>query len=54
MLAKRRYLEENLRQLIYKSHRIVFYVDKPKATVHVLHVRHGRRRAVGEPDTEEE
>lgn len=44
------YLDEELRQLLYKSHRIIFRVDKESATVSVLFVRHGKRRAVGEPD----
>jgi plasmid stabilization system protein ParE len=44
---EREYLEEELRQLVYKSYRVVFYVDKPKKTVYVLDVRHGKRRAVG-------
>ncbi|MBL8232069.1 MAG: type II toxin-antitoxin system RelE/ParE family toxin [Bryobacterales bacterium] len=47
---EREYLEEDLRQLVYKSHRVVFYVDKPKHTVYVLYVRHARRRAVGESE----
>lgn len=47
---EREYLEEDLRQLVCKSHRIVFYVDKRKNTVYVLYVRHGKRRAVGEPE----
>jgi len=47
---EREYLEEELRQLVYKSHRVVFYVDKANSTVYVLSVRHGRRRAVGEPE----
>jgi plasmid stabilization system protein ParE len=45
----RAYFEEDLRQLIYKSHRVVIYVDKSKQAVYVLHVRHGKRRAAGEP-----
>jgi len=47
---EREYLEEDLRQFVYKSHRVVFYVDKPKSSVHVLYVRHGKQRAVGEPE----
>lgn len=46
---EREYLEEALRQLVYKSHRVVFYVDKSKSTVYVLYVRHGKRRAIAEP-----
>jgi plasmid stabilization system protein ParE len=45
---EREYLEENLRQLAFKSHRIIFRIDKARKTVYVLHVRHGGRRAVGE------
>jgi len=47
---EREYLEEELRQLVYKSHRLVFSVDQAKNTVYVLYVRHGKRRAVGEPE----
>lgn len=47
---EREYLEEDLRQLVYKSHRVVFYVDKLQSTVYVLYVRHGKRRAVGETE----
>ena len=50
---EREYLDEDLRQLVYKSHRIVFYVDSAKNAVYVLHVRHGKRRAVGEPEQDE-
>jgi hypothetical protein len=47
------YLEEDLRQLVFKSHRIVFRrrfeIDKPQKTVWVLWVHHAKRRSVGEP-----
>lgn len=46
---EREYFEEDLRHFVYRSHRVVFYVDKPKNTVYVLNVRHGKRRAAGEP-----
>jgi plasmid stabilization system protein ParE len=46
---EREYLEEDLRQLVYKSCRIVLRVDKPRKTVWILNVRHAKRRAVGEP-----
>ena len=46
---ERLYLEEDLRHLIFKSHRIIFLVDKRRREVQVLDVRHGRRRAIGEP-----
>ena len=50
---ERDFLEEDLRQLIFKSHRVVFHVDKLAATVYVVHVRHAKRRAAGEiPDEE--
>ena len=42
------YLEEDLRQLVFKSHRIVFQIDKPQKTVWVLWVRHAKRRAIGD------
>ena len=45
---ERDYLEADLRQLIFKSHRVVFQVDKISNTVYILHVRHAKRRAVGD------
>jgi len=42
------YLEEELHQLVFKSHRIVFHIDRPQRAVYVLYVRHAKRRAVGE------
>ncbi len=48
------FLGEDLRQLIFKSHRVVFRVDKASSTVHVLHVRHAKRRAAGEPVQEDD
>ena len=50
---ERAYLKEDLRHLIFKSHRVVFYLDKASGTVYVLHVRHSRRLAVGEPPDED-
>jgi plasmid stabilization system protein ParE len=50
---ERDYLEEDLRQLIFKSHRVVFQVDTTSRTVYVLHVRHSSRYAVGELRKEE-
>jgi plasmid stabilization system protein ParE len=47
---EREYLGGDLRQLVYKSHRVVVSVDKPNSTVYVLSVRHGKRRAAGEPE----
>ena len=51
---EREYLEEGLRQLVFKSHRVIFRIDKARKTVYVLHVRHARRRAAGEIEEEEE
>ena len=45
---EREYLEEDLRQLIFKSHRIVFRIGEKQNMVQVLYVRHAKRRAVGE------
>lgn len=46
---ERVYLEEDLRQLVFMSHRAVFKVDKAIDTVYILHFRHAKQRAVGEP-----
>ncbi len=43
---ERESLEENLRQLVFKSHRIVFTVEKKEKRVYVLYVRHAKRRAL--------
>ena len=42
------YFEEELRQLIYKSHRIIFAIEEEKRTVRVVYFIHGRQRTVGE------
>lgn len=44
------HLGEELRNLRFKSHRIIFHVDEPRRTVRILYVRHGAQRAIGEPD----
>lgn len=46
---ERDYLEEDLRQFNFKSHRVVFQVNNISSTVYVLHVRHSSR-LVGEPE----
>lgn len=46
---ERKYFKEELRQLIYKSHRIVFYVEDARSIVHIVYFLHGKQRAVGEP-----
>ncbi len=45
---EREYLEEGLRQLLFKSHRVIFRIDEARKAVYVLHVRHASRRAIGE------
>ena len=50
---EREYLDEDLRQLVFKSHRIVFRVAKNEKRVYVLYVRHAGRRAAGEPAEDE-
>ena len=51
---EREFLEEDLRQLLFKSHRVVFWIDKQASAVHVLRVRHAKRRAIGEPADDDE
>ena len=46
------YFEEDLRQLVYKSHRIIYLIDENRRYVDVLYVRHAKRRAIGEPEDE--
>ena len=43
------FLGEELRQYIYKSHRIIFRVEEPARIVRILHIHHAKRRAIGEP-----
>ena len=43
---ERQYFEEEIRQLCFKAHRVVFSIDKPGKTVYVLFVRHAKRRPV--------
>ena len=45
-----KYLNADLRQYIFKSHRIIFIVDQPSMDVRILYIRHASMRAVGEPD----
>ena len=42
------FLDAELRQKVFKSHRIVYSLDKSAKIVWVHYVRHGARRAVGE------
>jgi plasmid stabilization system protein ParE len=50
---EREYLDNRLRQLVFKSHRIVFAVEKKEKRVYVVYVRHAGRRAVGDPAGDE-
>lgn len=43
------YSDVELRQLIYKSHRVIFTVIDRPPTVTVVYIRHSRMRTVGEP-----
>ena len=47
---EREFLEGDLRQLIFKSHRIVFRIDKTKSLVSVVYFRHTRQLAIGESE----
>jgi len=47
------YFVEELRQLVYKSHRIIFTIEDTTREVRVVYVRHAKRRAAGEPDDED-
>ena len=49
---ERKYADENFRQLIVGQYRIIFLVDGK--SVRVLHVRHGARRTIGEPEGQED
>ena len=43
-----------IRHLIYFSHRIIFRVEEAARIVRILHVRHAKRRAIGERVDDEE
>ena len=49
---EREFFGGNLRQLLYKSHRIVFEVDVTGKRVSVIYFHHAARRAIGEPPAE--
>ena len=42
------FVDADLRQLIFKSHRIIFKVASKEKQVYVLAARHRKRRAIGE------
>jgi len=43
------YFKVELRQLIFKSHRIVFHIDEKEKTVWILYVIHGKQHTIGAP-----
>lgn len=43
------FLDRHIRHYVYKSHRILFTVEEDAGVVRVLHIRHARRLALGEP-----
>lgn len=47
--AESGFLSVELRQLVFKSHRIVYSFDEMKRVVTIHEVRHGARRGIGEP-----
>lgn len=47
---ERDYFEEELRQLVFKSHRIIFHINERSRTVRVVYFMHGKQRAVGEQE----
>ena len=47
---EQRHFAEEIRQVIFKSHLIIFPIDDASGMVHVVYVRHGKMRAVGEPN----
>src|SRR5437016_5205037 len=48
------YFEETLRQLLFKSHRIIFRIEEASKIVRVLYVRHAKQRTIGEPPGEDD
>ena len=47
------YFEEDVRQVVYKSYRIIYRIDEVELRVYVLYVRHAKRRAIGESYSDE-
>ena len=47
------WLDFDLHQKVFKSHRIVYSIDHERRRVYVHYVRHGARRAVREPWAEQ-
>jgi plasmid stabilization system protein ParE len=51
---EQRYVSDEIRQSIFKSHRIVFTIDDTARTVRVVYVRHAKMRSVGEKDDDDD
>lgn len=49
LAREREYSEEELRQLIFRSYRIIFHIEEKQRIVRVLYVLHARQHAIGEP-----
>jgi plasmid stabilization system protein ParE len=46
---------EEIRQFVFKSHRVIFTIEDSAGTIHIVYVRHGKMRAVGQlDDTDQE
>jgi plasmid stabilization system protein ParE len=46
------YFEDTLRQLVFKSHRIIFRVEEDASIVRILYVLHGRQRTIAQQEHE--
>ena len=43
------HLGEPLKHYLFKSHRIIFWIDEEKKAVRILNIRHSAQQAIGEP-----
>lgn len=48
------FLDEELRQLVFKSHRIVFRIEEEQGIVRIIYFVHGHQLAIGEGAAGEE
>jgi len=48
------HVADEIRQAIFKSHRIIFTIDEASGKVNVVYLRHGKMRAIGESDDPEQ
>jgi len=48
------HLGETVRHQLFKSHRIIFFVDEPSHSVKILYIRHAKMRTVGESRIDKE